>query len=108
MGEVLAIDPRDVLRRFLDRRGISATAFGRLLHVSRQAVSAWLCGRDVPSRPTRVRIEQLTEGEIQAIDWETSKEREVRHRLVELQRSHGLAATYTPRTAIVRKQAALP
>ena len=56
------------LRRYLDDRKLSCTAFGQMVGVTPSTVSRWVAGRLMP-RPAQIRkIMHVTEGAVTADD----------------------------------------
>lgn len=58
-----------LLRRWLDARGMSLTAFSRLIGCSRQAVQYWASGRVLPELAAALLIENVTRGYVPVSSW---------------------------------------
>jgi len=101
----LIIEPRVELGKFIVENGLSYHEVGKLLRVSKTAVSYWVTGKRVPTPPVRLQLEAFTRGRIKAADWETGKER-TRRRLREDFEARAAASRKRPRRTLVHRTGA--
>ncbi len=61
------------LSAYLKKHQESASAFAQRANFSRSAVSLWISGKRKPMLNIALQIKELTNGEVDTVDWFTSK-----------------------------------
>ena len=71
---ILLSDGRRLLTEYLEKHGLSLSAFGLLIGTSRGQVGMYTSGRSAPSLTRSVKIEQVTKGEVPQDSWVTEEQ----------------------------------
>lgn len=66
-----------LLREWLEKHGISRASAAEALGVSAMTITDWLRRRKTPREAYRQAIEKWTSGAIQAVEWESARERRI-------------------------------